>query len=335
VPKRRSKIHFYVKNANQIEQVARETLRIEVETLRALEESIGDAFVASVNAIFNSNGRLVVTGVGKTAIVAKKIVATMNSTGTPSLFLHAADAIHGDIGMVQEKDVVLCLSKSGETAEIKVLAMLVRQLNNPLIAMVSKADCTLGRLADHVLLTPIVREADPNDLAPTASTTAQMALGDAIASALLTLKGFTHQDFAKYHPGGSLGKQLYLRVRDLAAHNEAPAVARSAPLREVLLEMSSKRLGATAVVDTSTGNLLGIITDGDLRRMLGKTKNLDLITAAEIMTESPKAIQEDALAVKALDVLRTHNISQLIVTNAAGQYVGFLHLHDLIREGIV
>nr|WP_154640259.1 KpsF/GutQ family sugar-phosphate isomerase [Lewinella sp. W8] len=310
-------------------------MRIEVETLRALEGSIGASFVASVRAIFNCGGRLVVTGVGKTAIVAKKIVATMNSTGTPSLFLHAADAIHGDIGMVQEQDVVLCLSKSGETAEIKVLAMLVRQLGNPLIAMVSKADCTLGRLADHVLLTPIIREADPNDLAPTASTTAQMALGDAMASALLTLKGFTHRDFAKYHPGGSLGKQLYLRVRDLATHNAAPAVGPAAPLRDVLLEMSSKRLGATAVLDPRNKELLGIVTDGDLRRMLSKSRNLEEITATDIMTVGPKTIREDALAVKALDVLRTHNISQLIVMDEADQYVGFLHLHDLIREGIV
>lgn len=324
-----------MKNANQIEQVARETLRIEVETLRALNESIGEAFVASVNTILDGKGRLVVTGVGKTAIVAKKIVATMNSTGTPSLFLHAADAIHGDIGMVQEQDVVLCLSKSGETAEIKLLAMLVRQLGNPLIAMVSKADCSLGRLANYVLLTPIVREADPNDLAPTASTTAQMALGDAMATALLALRGFTHRDFARYHPGGSLGKQLYLRVQDLAAHNAAPAVGPEAPLPDVLLEISSKRLGATAVLASHSRALLGIITDGDLRRMLSKAQDLNGITATEIMTKQPKTIRNDALAVRALDVLRTHNISQLIVTDEGGQYVGFLHLHDLIREGIV
>ncbi len=276
-----------------------------------------------------------VSGIGKTAIIAKKIVATLNSTGTPALFLHAADAIHGDIGMVRPEDIVLCLSKSGETAELKMLALLVRQSGNPLIAMVSRKDSSLAQLADHILLTPVAREADPNDLAPTASTTAQMAMGDALATALLALRGFAPEDFARFHPGGSLGKQLYLRVSDLYVKNLVPAVDTDSPLREILLEMTSKRLGATAVLFPGSRLLAGVITDGDLRRMLTGNPDLEVLTAAEIMSTNPKTVGHDTLAIKALEMLRTHNISQLVVTGRAGEYLGFVHLHDLIREGLV
>ncbi len=324
-----------MKNKSLILRVARETLAIEAETLHRLGQTLGENFVACVHAMYATKGRVVVTGIGKTALVAKKIVATLNSTGTPALFLHAADAIHGDIGMVQSADIVLCLSKSGETAEIKMLALLVRQAGNPLAVMVSRPDCSLARQADHVLLTPIDREADPNDLAPTASTTAQMALGDALATALLALRGFTPGDFARYHPGGSLGKQLYLRVADLYPANQKPVVTTDSPLREILLEMTSKRLGATAVLDQQTGELAGIITDGDLRRMLTGNPNLETLTAQKIMTTSPKTIRKGTLAIKALEKLRSHNINQLVVVSKKGKYLGFLHLHDLIREGLV
>jgi arabinose-5-phosphate isomerase len=303
--------------------------------LFSLVDTIGEDFVNCVNQVKASSGRLVVSGIGKTAIIAKKIVATLNSTGTPALFLHAADAIHGDIGMVRPEDIVLCLSKSGETAELKMLALLVRQSGNPLIAMVSRKDSSLAQLADHILLTPVAREADPNDLAPTASTTAQMAMGDALATALLALRGFAPEDFARFHPGGSLGKQLYLRVSDLYVKNLVPAVDTDSPLREILLEMTSKRLGATAVLFPGSRLLAGVITDGDLRRMLTGNPDLEVLTAAEIMSTNPKTVGHDTLAIKALEMLRTHNISQLVVTGRAGEYLGFVHLHDLIREGLV
>jgi arabinose-5-phosphate isomerase len=324
-----------VKNTSLILGVARKTLEIEATTLRELAGTLDETFVDCVMAIYAGTGRVVVTGIGKTALVAKKIVATLNSTGTPSLFLHAADAIHGDIGMVQPEDIVLCLSKSGETAEVKMLALLVRQAGNPLVAMVSRKDCSLAHQADHVLLTPISREADPNDLAPTASTTAQMAMGDALAMALLALRGFTAGDFARFHPGGSLGKQLYLRVSDLYPNNQKPTVTTESPLREILLEMTSKRLGATAVLEPGTNKLAGIITDGDLRRMLTGNPHLETVTAGEIMTTTPKTIEQQTLAIKALELLRSNGISQLVVVGKDGDYLGFLHLHDLIREGLV
>ncbi|MEM6770016.1 MAG: KpsF/GutQ family sugar-phosphate isomerase [Bacteroidota bacterium] len=324
-----------MKNASLISKVGRQTIEIEANALQQLTASINDSFVACVNAIYEAKGRLVVTGIGKTALVAKKIVATLNSTGTPALFLHAADAIHGDIGMIREFDVVLCLSKSGETEEIKMLSTLVRHRGNKIIAMVSHPDCSLARQADHVLLTPHTREADPNDLAPTTSTTLQMALGDALATALLALRGFSPADFANFHPGGSLGKQLYLRVEDLYVHNLVPAVHPQTPLRDTLLEMTTKRLGATAVLEPGTRKLLGIITDGDLRRMLSDASDLTGVVAQDIMTKTPKTILADTLAVRALEELRKHNISQLVVIGPTGSYRGFLHLHDLIREGFV
>jgi arabinose-5-phosphate isomerase len=324
-----------VKNTSQIIRVARNTLQIEAQTLLSLVDTIGKDFVTCVNVENECHGRLVVSGIGKTAIVAKKIVATLNSTGTPALFLHAADAIHGDIGMVRPEDIVLCISKSGETTELKMLALLVRQSGNPLIAMVSRKDCSLAQHADHILLTPVAREADPNDLAPTASTTAQMAMGDALATALLALRGFEPEDFARFHPGGSLGKQLYLKVSDLYVNNQTPAVNTTSPLREILLEMTSKRLGATAVLFPGSRLLAGIITDGDLRRMLNGNPDLELLTAAEIMSTDPKIVDHGTLAIKALEMLRANNISQLVVTGRVGEYLGFVHLHDLIREGLV
>ena len=359
-PAWRSKIHLSVNKPSTIEDIARQTLRIEAAAVARLVDSIDADFLACVRHIHTGTaaggagaggvgsdkvrggssptpGRVVVTGIGKSALIAQKIVATLNSTGTPALFLHAADAIHGDIGMVQPNDLVLCLSKSGETEEVRVLALLVRNLGNPVAAMVGRRDSALAHLADYVLLTPVAREADPNDLAPTASTTSQLALGDALAMSLLALRGFSPDDFARFHPGGSLGKQLYLRVRDLYPKNQRPLVGPQTPLHETLLEMTAKCLGATAVVDPTTDQLLGIVTDGDLRRRLTQSDgHLDATaTAADLMNTTPKTIRADELAVRALSLLRQHSISQLIVVGATGNYLGFVHLHDLVREGLV
>lgn len=322
-----------MESENLIVKTALQTIDIEANTLLALRKSIDRSFISCVEAIFAASGRLVVTGIGKSAIVAQKIVATLNSTGTPALYMHAADAIHGDLGMVRAEDLVMCLSKSGETAEIKVLVPLVKTLGSQLIAMVGRRNSYLATQADFVLHTPVSKEADPNNLAPTASTTAQMAMGDALATALLALRGFTPHDFAQFHPGGALGKQMYLRVQDLYPLNEVPVVPESASLPEVILEMTRKCLGATAVLDPS-GELRGIITDGDLRRMLEKKPGLDQVTAADIMGRQPKTIRHDALAVKALEVLRQYSITQLIVLKD-GQYVGMVHLHNLVKEGLV
>ncbi|MBV6440630.1 MAG: KpsF/GutQ family sugar-phosphate isomerase [Haliscomenobacteraceae bacterium CHB4] len=319
----------------KILDIARQTIRIEAETLLALAESLDDTtdFQACVEAIAASPGRLVITGIGKSAIVGQKITATLNSTGTPALYLHAADAIHGDLGMIRPYDLVLCISKSGETSEIKVLVPLVKNFGNPIIAMTANRQSTLARQADFVLWTPVEQEADPNNLAPTASTTAQMALGDALAVALLAYKGFSPGDFAKFHPGGALGKQLYLRVRDLYALHERPAVGPDATLHEVILEISSKRLGATAVLDDN-GHVLGIITDGDLRRMLQRSNDFYHLHARDILSPAPKFIAPEALAVDALALLRQHSITQLLVLED-GRYLGMVHLHDLVREGLV
>ncbi len=318
-----------------VAETGRQTLQIEADALDQLAKSIGEAFTNCVEAIFHSGGRVIVTGVGKTALVAQKIVATLNSTGSPAFFLHAGDAIHGDIGMVQPTDVVLMLSRSGETAEIKVLSLLVRNMGNTLIAMTSRQDSTLARRADHLLHTPFDREADPNELAPTTSTTLQMAMGDALATSLLALRGFTSADFARFHPGGSLGKQLYLKVADLYPVNQQPAVFPDTPIRDTLYEMTSKCLGATAVTERRTGTLLGIVTDGDLRRLLNQREDLTGVRAVDMMTRSPKTILDTELAIRALGVLQENSISQLIVTNAAGRYLGFVHLHDFVREGLI
>ncbi len=314
-------------------KTAQKTIAIEIDTLAALKAALDADFINCVKAVYTAQGRLVVTGIGKSAIIAQKIVATLNSTGTPALFMHAADAIHGDLGMIRKYDLVMCLSKSGETSEIKVLVPLVKNLGNPIIAMVSNPDSFLAREASYVLLTPVSQEADPNNLAPTASTTAQAAMGDALATALLALRGFTPGDFATFHPGGALGKQLYLCVRDLYPHNEKPAVHREASLQHTILEMTSKRLGATAVLDDDS-RVCGIITDGDLRRMLERSALTDGIRARDLMNASPKTIEKDALAVNALKLMRQYSITQLIVTDGE-QYLGMVHLHNLIREGII
>lgn len=319
---------------NIILSTARETIDIEARTLQDLKNSLDEGFVATVEAIYHSPGRVILTGIGKSAIVAQKIVATLNSTGTPAIFLHAADAIHGDLGMVQAHDVVICLSKSGETSEIKVLVPLVKNLGSMLIGMVSNRDSYLAKHAVHVLHTPIEREADPNNLAPTASTTAQIAMGDALATSLCALRGFSPRDFAQYHPGGSLGKQLYLRVSDLYPHNACPKVNADTSVKRTILEITSKRLGATAVVDDED-RILGIVTDGDLRRMLERLDNWTDVAAQDIMTAHPKVVQEHSMAVQALEIMRNHSISQLLVVDEGEKYVGVVHLHDLIREGIV
>ncbi len=314
-------------------KTARRTLEIEKDTLDGLLNCIDRHFVAAVQVIFEAPGRLVVTGIGKSALIGQKVAATLNSTGTPALFMHAADAIHGDLGMVQNGDAVLCLSKSGETPEIKVLLPLVKSMGAPLIGMVANPGSHLGRHADYLLHTPCPQEADPNNLAPTASTTAQVAMGDALATALLALRGFTPTDFAQFHPGGSLGKQLYLRVADIYPHNEKPKVYLNDSIQQSILEMTTKRLGATAVLDQEN-RLCGVITDGDLRRMLEKRREIDGLQAKDIMTPSPKTISKEALAVKALELIRRHSITQLLVAEEQ-RYLGIVHLHDLIREGLI
>jgi arabinose-5-phosphate isomerase len=310
------------------------TLNIEIDTLIQLRESINADFVKTVETIMQADGgRVIVTGIGKSAIVAQKIVATLNSTGTPSVFMHAADAIHGDLGIVQRTDTVLCISKSGDTPEIKVLVPLLKNLGSKLVAIVSNKESYLGKQADFILHTPIHKEADPNNLAPTASTTAQMAMGDALAVALLAIRGFTSQDFAQFHPGGALGKQLYLRVRDIYPHHGTPSVSGDTNLKNTILEMTSQRLGATVVLDEKH-HIIGVITDGDLRRMLVKDLDIKTVKAIDVMTPNPTCIQADELAVNALELMRRKSITQLIVVEN-DRYVGMIHLHDLLKEGIV
>jgi len=316
-----------------IQKTAKQTLKIESETINGLLKCIDKDFVDTVNAVHCCAGRLVVTGVGKSALIGQKIVSTLNSTGTPALFMHAADAIHGDLGMIQSDDFVLCVSKSGETSEVKVLLPFLKNADNKIIGMTAQKESYLGTHADYLLHTPVSKEADPNNLAPTASTTAQAAMGDALATSLLALRGFTPQDFAQFHPGGILGKQLYLRVRDLYPQHGKPTVSKKATLNQTILEMTSKRLGCTAVLNKK-GKIVGIITDGDLRRMLEQKKDISDIKAKDIMTEKPLTIEADALAVNALELMREKSITQLMVTKT-GEYVGVVHLHDLIREGLV
>jgi arabinose-5-phosphate isomerase len=314
-------------------EIGKNTIRMEASSIAALEGLLDSQFEKAVERILACKGRIVVSGIGKSGIVAQKIVATLNSTGTPAIFLHAADAIHGDLGMVQDHDVVLIISKSGESPEVKMLLSFIRNFGNPLIAMVGNLQSVLAKQSDIVLNTTVSQEACLNNLAPTSSTTAQMVMGDALAITLMEVRGFGSEDFARFHPGGTLGKKLYLRVQDLYIHNEKPRVDKEASLRAVIMEITSKRLGATAVTDEG-GELLGIITDGDLRRMLERNEVPDGVTASAIMTGHPKTVGAEALAVEALDLMRTHNITQLVVTSGK-QYTGFIHLHDLIREGII
>jgi len=314
-------------------ETALQTIESEALSVKGLMQFIDLSFEKAVQTIYTSKGRVVISGIGKSAIIAQKIVSTLNSTGTPSLFMHAADAIHGDLGMVQKEDVVIIISKSGESPEIKVLIPLIKHFGNPLIAIAGNMESFLAVHADIVLNTTVTKEACPNNLAPTSSTTAQMVMGDAIAVALMGLNGFTGRDFAKFHPGGNLGKRMYLRVEDLCAANEKPKVLATATLREVIVEITEKQLGVTAVVDDKN-KVYGIITDGDLRRMLEKNSNIEDIKASDILSLHPKTIQPSVLAVAALDVMRTNDISQLIVEEN-GYYLGILHLHDLVREGII
>lgn len=316
-----------------IKQVALRTIELEAQSIAGLALFINDDFEKTVNAIATGKGRVVVSGIGKSAVIAQKMVATFNSTGTPSIFMHAADAIHGDLGMVQQEDVVIIISKSGESPEIKVLVPLIRNFGNIIIGMVGSIESYLAKNSSLILNTTVEQEACPHNLAPTTSTTAQLAMGDALAICLMELKGFQSDDFAKFHPGGILGKKLYLRVSDLYAGNEKPKVLPGQSLKEVIVEMTAKRLGITAVVDPEN-NLLGIITDGDLRRMLEKSVAIDKIKAGDIMTTNPQSIGPDELAVDALDLLRKNEISQLAVVEN-GKYSGIIHLHDLIREGLI
>ncbi len=315
-----------------ISQTAQQTIALEAAAIANLKDFIDDSFIKVVTAINECKGRLIISGIGKSAIVAQKIVATLNSTGTPSLFMHAADAIHGDLGMVQEGDIVMIISKSGESPEIKAIVPLIKNFNNLLIAIIGNMDSFLAQQANLVINTTVSKEACSNNLAPTSSTTAQMVMGDAIAVCLMELKDFGNDDFARYHPGGNLGKRLYLKVKDLVADNEPPKVLPSATLKEVIVEITEKRLGVTAVVD-DTNKVVGIITDGDLRRMLERSDNIKNITAADILTHNPKTIQPTIMAVDALEIFALYDISQLIVEEN-GQYIGILHLHELIKEGI-
>lgn len=320
-------------NKEKIIRVALGTIETETNAVNGLKEFINADFVKAAEQIARSKGRLIVSGIGKSAIIAQKIVATLNSTGTPSVFMHAADAIHGDLGMIQADDIVLLISKSGDSPEIKVLTPLVKNFGNTLVGMVGNMQSYLAQHSDIVLNTTVEQEACPNNLAPTSSTTAQMVMGDALAVCLMEIKGFGSGDFAKYHPGGTLGKRLYLRVDELAAQNAKPKVLPGATLKEVIVEMTEKRLGATAVVDEKN-NVLGIITDGDLRRMLEKTDSFKNLQAKDIMSSKPKTIGADVLAVLALEEMRNIGISQLLVEQNGG-YAGIIHLHDLVKEGII
>ncbi len=325
---------LYSRMAISIKDIALRTIELESRAIAGLRTGINDDFEQAVHALANTRGRIVVSGIGKSAVIAQKIVATFNSTGSPAIFLHAADAIHGDLGMVQENDVVIILSKSGESPEIKLLVPLIKNFGNTLIGIVGNTQSFLAKQSSIVLDTTVEQEACPNNLAPTSSTTAQLVMGDALAVCLMELKGFRSEDFAKFHPGGTLGKKLYLRVADLYVNNEKPQVTPDQSLREVIVEMTQKRLGVTAVTD-SQDKLIGIITDGDLRRMLKKNIVIDdQVTAADIMTSNPKTVEADQLAIEALDILRQKGITQLAVTHN-GIYKGILHLHDLIREGLI
>lgn len=321
-----------MKDNKQILAIARRTLETEAESVQGLVNLLDKNFTEIVKLIIGSKGRVVVSGIGKSAIIAQKLTSTFNSTGTPAVFMHAADAIHGDLGTIQQNDVVLLISNSGNTPEIKVLAPLIRNGGNKLIAMVGNTESFLYKHADYILNTTVKKEACPLDLAPTSSTTAQLALGDALAICLLEYRGFTRADFARYHPGGALGKRLYLKVDDLYKHNPRPAVSKNASINDVILEISSKRLGATAVL--TKNNLDGIITDGDLRRMMQNHKNFAKLTAKDIMTAKPKSVGRDTMAVEALQMMKASNITQLVVLDKK-TFLGFIHLHDLLKEGII
>lgn len=317
---------------DKILSVARETILTEAKAIANLEQLLDQNFAEAVQTVYKSKGRAIITGIGKSAAIATKIVATLNSTGTPAIFMHAADAIHGDLGSILKDDVVICISKSGNTPEIKVLVPLIKNFGNPIIAITGNTDSFLAKQADHVLNSYVEKEACPNNLAPTTSTTAQLVLGDALAVCLLDLRGFSSEDFAKYHPGGALGKKLYLRVEDITSENQKPAVSPDSPISRVIVEISEKMLGVVAVIEDD--RIKGIITDGDIRRMLYKNTDFSDLKARDIMSPSPKTIPHDAMAVDALEIIEKNKITQLLAEKD-GKYEGVVHLHNLIREGII
>jgi arabinose-5-phosphate isomerase len=326
------KTKFILNSHKSILQLAKSTIETESMAISNLGNLLTTDFAEAVELIFSSKGRVIVTGIGKSAIIANKIVATFNSTGTPAVFMHAADAIHGDLGLILEDDVVICISKSGNTPEIKVLLPLIKNAKNSIIAITGNPNSYLGLQADLVLNAYVEKEACPNNLAPTTSTTAQLVMGDALAVCLLELRGFSSKDFAKYHPGGALGKRLYLRVGDLSSQNQKPVVEINTSLKDVIVEISEKMLGVTAVLEDE--KLVGIVTDGDLRRMLYKNIDVNGVTAKDIMTPNPKTINFNAMAVDAKERMENFGISQLLVEND-GLYCGVVHLHDLVKEGII
>ena len=319
-------------NSEEIITSAKQTITEEAQAIAKLTDYLDDDFTQSVQYILQSKGRVVITGIGKSAIIANKIVATMNSTGTPAIFMHAADAIHGDLGIIQQDDVVICISKSGNTPEIKVLVPLLKRGNNKLIAITSNKNSVLAQQADSVLYAHVDKEACPNNLAPTTSTTAQLVLGDALAVCLLEMKHFGSSDFAKYHPGGALGKRLYLKVSDIVSHNQKPEVSPDTDIKKVIVEISEKMLGVTAVLNNH--QIVGIVTDGDIRRMLSKTDSIKGLTAKDIMSVNPKTIEVDCLAIDALHLMEKNKITQLLATKQ-GEYMGIIHLHNLIQEGLI
>jgi len=321
-----------LKSKKSIIDDAVSTLQLEAQAILGLIENINDDFVKIINLIIASDGRVIVTGIGKSAIIAQKIVATFNSTGTPAIFMHAADAVHGDLGMIQKNDIVICISKSGNTPEIKVLTPLLKQSGNIMIGMVGQLNSDLAMQADFILNTSVEKEACPHNLAPTTSTTAQLAMGDALAIALLNSRNFNEDDFARYHPGGALGKRLYLKAGDIALKNEKPSIHPSASVKDVIIEISQNRLGAVVVIKSN--EILGIITDGDIRRMLEKHSNLADIKASDLMNPNPKKVDKEILAMTALDMIKDNNITQLLVTDN-GTYFGMIHFHDLLQEGII
>jgi arabinose-5-phosphate isomerase len=321
-----------LKTNKNILEIARKTIESESNSIAKLADLLTDDFLKAVEIIFNTKGRLVVTGIGKSAIIAQKIVASMNSTGTPSLFLHASEAIHGDLGMVQPDDVVICISKSGNSPEIKVLVPILKQFGNSLIAITGNTTSFLAKGADFILDTTVDHESCPNNLAPTNSTTAQLVMGDALAVCLMELREFKAQDFAKYHPGGALGKKLLLRVGDMLDQSRQPEVAPDTNIKKVIFEISEKRLGVTAVIENN--KVIGIITDGDIRRMLNNNDTFAHLTAKDIMTKNPKTISLTSMVTDALNILEDFSITQLIVTEQE-EYKGVLHLHDILKEGIV
>ncbi|MBN1340896.1 MAG: KpsF/GutQ family sugar-phosphate isomerase [Bacteroidales bacterium] len=316
---------------DELRKISLNVIENELEAIANLKNNINGDFLNAVELIYRSTGRVIITGIGKSAIIAGKIVATMNSTGTPAIFMHAADAIHGDLGIIRKEDVVICISNSGNTPEIKVLLPLLKMQNNTLIAFTGNMGSFLANHADYIINTTVPKEACPNNLTPTSSTTAQLVMGDALAICLLEYRGFTSEDFARFHPGGMIGKKLYLKVSDLYTQNQIPVVEVTDDIPTTIMEISSKRLGATAVMDK--GRLAGIITDGDLRRMLEKSHDISIIKAGDIMSANPKTIPEDTLVVDAMEIMRNHNITQLLVTGDKG-YVGVVHLHDILKEGI-